>query len=1581
MNGLSNFKHGVKRTSAMILAALIIASGTEAALISADAAEVTTQTASAASMLSNDDRGIIYADSRTDFRDESIYFLITTRFYDGDTSNNARTSEDDNKAHNPEDDPSWRGDFKGLIDKLDYIQALGFTAIWITPVVENDSGYDYHGYHAYDFSAVDTRYESNGVTYQTLIDACHEKGIKVIQDIVLNHTCNWGERNLLQITNEVYGGGRSSYVMGEGAALDPDNIYHHNGFCGGGDWDNYEAQDRTIADDCFDLETENPTVYNYLVDCYTNYINMGVDAFRVDTVKHISRLTLNSVFVPAFKKAGGDNFYMFGEVCTKGHDVWYREHPPISCAFYTWAEDGKWANCWTNDLATNESLVKEHYTAHNDMNNQPTSSNAFLNGNDYHTPDYSERSGMDVIDFQMHWSFNSANQAFGTALGEDKYFNDSTWNVVYVDSHDYGPDECQTLRYNGGTDAWAENLALMFTFRGIPCVFYGSEIEFQAGKPIDVGPTTQLANTGRAYYGDHIEGNISAVDFTVFDKDSLSGEVKNTIASPLSQQIIRLNRIRQAIPALRKGQYSTEGCSGNIAFKRRYTDSSTDSFVCVAISGNATFSGVPNGTYVDAVTGDVQNVSGGTLTANVSGKGNMKVYVLDTAKTPAPGRVIPNGDYLTDGGSKEVILGDDINPIPPTGISLDKSTLEVTEGKSAALTATLEPKNCNKRSITWTSSNPSVATVAGGNVTGVSKGTATITATTVNGYKATCKVTVKEGLVVKPTGITLNKSSLSLEVGGSDSLSATVTPSDADNKTVTWTSDNTAVATVSGGTVKAVGKGTATITASTFNGITATCTVTVTKPTFQYVDKGFYFEKPSGWGSNINVYFYNKSSDTQVGAAWPGTSMKSIGNNVYSLEYTNTDSNVVMIFNDGSNQSPGQGGGGFAIVDQGYYTTDGYKYTVEPDEPDVDVTSVTLSKTSLSLEKNNTATLTATVAPSNATNKTITWTSSNTSVAKVSSSGVVTAVSAGTATITAKSNNGKTAACKVTVTEPVTTLVNNSTVSSTAVKVGDTVTITGKATGGTSPYQYAFYYKRGNATSWTTKASYGTATSVELTPAYVDTYTVRVDVKDNNGTVVSKTFTITSSEKVTTLVNNSTVSSTSVKKGETVTITGKASGGTGSYQYAFYYKRGNATSWTTKAAYGKATSVELTPAYVDTYTVRVDVKDSNGTVTSKTFTITSSSETPLTNNSTSSATSVIVGKSVTITGAAAGGSGSYQYAFYYKRGDATSWTTKSAYGKATSVTLSPVYEDTYYVMINVKDSAGTVKSKIITITSSKAAALVNNSTVSATSVTVGKTVTITGKASGGTSPYQYAFYYKRGSATSWTTKAAYGKATSVTLTPGYVDTYTVRVDAKDSSGTVVSKTFTIKSSSALVNSSTVSATSVTVGKTVTITGKSSGGTGTIQYAFYYKRGSATSWTTKAAYGKATSVELTPAYADTYTVKVDAKDSSGTVVSKTFTIKSSQPTALVNNSSLSSASVTKGTTVTIKGAASGGTGSYTYAYYYKKSDSSQWIVKGTEYGTATSVTLTPGTAINYDIKVVVRDSSGETVTKTFTLVVK
>ena len=146
-----------------------------------------------------------FVGGRTDFRDESIYFVITTRFYDGDPSNNWQCW--DNQEAN-DGDPAWRGDFKGLIDKLDYIKALGFTAVWITPIVQNASGYDYHGYHAMDMSRVDDRLMSHpredndiseDVDFQRLIDEAHARGMKIILDIVLNHTGNFGENRLCQL--------------------------------------------------------------------------------------------------------------------------------------------------------------------------------------------------------------------------------------------------------------------------------------------------------------------------------------------------------------------------------------------------------------------------------------------------------------------------------------------------------------------------------------------------------------------------------------------------------------------------------------------------------------------------------------------------------------------------------------------------------------------------------------------------------------------------------------------------------------------------------------------------------------------------------------------------------------------------------------------------------------------------------------------------------------------------------------------------------------------------------------------------------------------------------------------------------------------------------------------------------------------------------------------------------------------------------------------------------------------------------------------------------------------------------------
>ena len=223
----------------------------------------------------------------------------------------------------------------------------------------------------------------------------------------------------------------------DGVNHDVNNLYHHYGNF---NWDDYTCQIAQIAGDCVDLNTENPIVYIYLVDAYSKYIDMGVDGFRVDTVRHISRLTFNKVFNDAFMKAGkrnGKDFYMFGEVCTRDiGNYWYRQSPSMSTPYYTWKEskDYEWSDTdW--EVNYNSAIQATKDNADN-IDEQPTSQNALLNGNTYHTPDYSEFSGLNVIDFPMHWSFKTAQNAFSVAVNGDKYYNDATWNVTYVDSHD-----------------------------------------------------------------------------------------------------------------------------------------------------------------------------------------------------------------------------------------------------------------------------------------------------------------------------------------------------------------------------------------------------------------------------------------------------------------------------------------------------------------------------------------------------------------------------------------------------------------------------------------------------------------------------------------------------------------------------------------------------------------------------------------------------------------------------------------------------------------------------------------------------------------------------------------------------------------------------------------------------------------------------------------------------------------------------------------------------------------------------------------------------------------------------------------
>ncbi|MGX1547757.1 carbohydrate binding domain-containing protein [Streptomyces adustus] len=635
----------------------------------------------------------------TDPRKDPIYFVLTARFYDGDSSNNRGGSQDVKSGNAANNDPMFRGDFKGLVDKLDYIKALGFSAVWITPVVLNRSDYDYHGYHGYDFYKVDPRLESAGASYQDLINAAHAKGMKIYQDVVYNHSSRWGAKGLF--TPTVYGvrdsqwswyydekndgfeydgltvepkSGKSYYNGDLWSTAEPSGntclnwgkptggksaegytlyncqwpsptsgmfpkAYYHQ--CWIGNWEGEDSRSCWLHEDLADFNTENATVQNYLIGAYDKYIDMGVDGFRIDTAVHIPRVTWNRRFLPAIydrvtQRFGTDaakNFFVFGEVGAFVNDKWNRGSVNHSAQFYTWKERKEYS-------ADDETASIEQYNYEEQLGtgNQPTSTNAFLSGNSYHTPDRSQFSGMNIIDMRMHMNFGDAQNAYNNGKDSDDSVNDATYNVVYVDSHDYGPNKSST-RYSGGTDAWAENMSLMWTFRGIPTLYYGSEIEFQAGKQIDCGPTCPLATTGRAYYGDHLAGSVTASDFGKVD--SASGAVATTLAQPLVKHLQRLNQIRRAVPALQSGQYSTDGISGSMAFKRRYTSGTTDSFALVTVTGGATYTGIPNGTYRDAVTGDVQTVTGGTLTVAAPGKGNLRVYVLN-----GPGKIGTDGPYL-----------------------------------------------------------------------------------------------------------------------------------------------------------------------------------------------------------------------------------------------------------------------------------------------------------------------------------------------------------------------------------------------------------------------------------------------------------------------------------------------------------------------------------------------------------------------------------------------------------------------------------------------------------------------------------------------------------------------------------------------------------------------------------------------------------------------------------------------------------------------------------------------------------------------------------------------------------------------
>ena len=320
-----------------------------------------------------------YAASSEEFRsrkpqDEVIYFLLPDRFANGDSRNDRGGLSGDRLVTGY--DPTAKGfyhggDLQGLIARLDYVQALGATAIWLGPVFQNKTvqgapGHESAGYHGYwitDFTRVDPHFGSN-VDMHALVEAAHARGLKIYIDIVVNHTadviqyrecenrsCAYRSRAEYPYTRRGGLGGApiNDGFMGDEAAQQTDEnfakltrpdyaytpfvpvgeehvkvpdwlndlIYYHNR--GNSTFSGESSQMGDFAG-LDDLMTENPRVVRGFIEIYGRWIDdFGVDGFRIDTAKHVNA-EFWQAFVPAILSRaaarGIPNFHVFGEVAT-----------------------------------------------------------------------------------------------------------------------------------------------------------------------------------------------------------------------------------------------------------------------------------------------------------------------------------------------------------------------------------------------------------------------------------------------------------------------------------------------------------------------------------------------------------------------------------------------------------------------------------------------------------------------------------------------------------------------------------------------------------------------------------------------------------------------------------------------------------------------------------------------------------------------------------------------------------------------------------------------------------------------------------------------------------------------------------------------------------------------------------------------------------------------------------------------------------------------------------------------------------------------------------------------------------------
>lgn len=383
--------------------------------------------------------------------------------------------------------------------------------------------------------------------------------------------------------------------------------------------------------------------------------------------------------------------------------------------------------------------------------------------------------------------------------------------------------------------------------------------------------------------------------------------------------------------------------------------------------------------------------------ASLSGK--------STIHAVAPGTAIIT--VTTEDGKKTATITVTVTQqVGEIRLSADKTTLKV--GGTAKVTANVLPENASNKGVTFTSSHSTVATVdANGNVQAASAGTTTITATAADGKGAYGTITIK--VEDMATGVTLSPTSKELKVNETAQLAASVLPATA-NQGIKFTSSDETVATVSEtGLVTARKEGTAVITATAADGSekSASCTIKVGATAVDVPVTGITLDQPE-----ITIEVLKDAKQLKATVEPANATNKDV-------VFSSSNTNVAVVSNTGLVTAINNGTATITVTSKENPSIMA-KCLVKVGAP-VLVTDVTVQPAELNLKTDGTYQLSVSVLPSNADERGVTFESSNTAVATVSASGLITAKGPGTATITvtAKDGSGKKATCTVTVTQPV----------------------------------------------------------------------------------------------------------------------------------------------------------------------------------------------------------------------------------------------------------------------------------------------------------------------------------------------------------------------------------------------------------------------------------------------------------------------------------------------------------------------------------------------------------------------------------